>query len=178
MWLFNWLCLIISELTQLVSVCWWSPNLLLSSFSKGLILKWPNRRLIAGDLWPSVITYDMLCPHLTPYKAILTIDSLLLLHHQIISQTYPILFDDSRYSAKVFFLALTGQKILKTQSNWLLPRDKKGRGNDKMWWFERGAYGWVHQTPTLVHQMTAAPDLTIRETSTMVLIYNGAAVHR
>ena len=107
MWLFNWLCLIISELTQLVSVCWWSPNLLLSSFSKGLILKWPNRRLIVGDLWPSVITYDMLCPHLTPYKAILTIDSLLLLHHQIISQTYPILFDDSRYRAKVFFLALT-----------------------------------------------------------------------
>ena len=127
MWLFNWLCLIISELTQLVSVCWWSPNLLLSSFSKGLILKWPNRRLIVGDLWPSVITYDMLCPHLTPYKAILTIDSLLLLHHQIISQTYPILPDDSRYSEKVFFLALTLQKIIKMQSNWLLPRDKKGK---------------------------------------------------
>ena len=39
--------------------------------------------MIVCDLRPSVITYDMVCPHLTPYKAIHSIDSQLLHHHTI-----------------------------------------------------------------------------------------------
>ena len=86
--LFEWLNLIMPQMVQLACVCPWSLALLRSGyhyphFQRAWFWSDPIGPVIVCDLRPSVITYDMVCPHLTPYKAIHSIDSQLLHHHTI-----------------------------------------------------------------------------------------------
>ena len=71
----------------------------------------PIGPVIVCDLRPSVITYDMVCPHLTPYKAIHSIDSQLL-HHHTIKELQKILLRACAQGIRLFWILIVPYKSL------------------------------------------------------------------
>ena len=106
--LFEWLNLIMPQMLQLACVCPWSLALLRSGyhyphFQRAWFWSDPIGPVIVCDLRPSVITYDMVCPHLTPYKAIHSIDSQLL-HHHTIKELQKILLRPCAQGIRLFWI--------------------------------------------------------------------------
>ena len=135
--LFEWLNLIMPQMLQLACVCPWSLALLRSGyhyphFQRAWFWSDPIGPVIVCDLRPSVITYDMVCPHLTPYKAIHSIDSQLL-HHLTIKELQKILLRACAQGIRLFWILIAPYKSLSVFNLNSHLVTEKAKANDKLW---------------------------------------------